>query len=216
MKFNKLRLLLAEGMGTFILSYTVLATDTRFSTGTASWYIALTAGLSLMLVIVLFGHISGAHVNPAVTIAMWTLKKIDSATAIVYVSTQLLAGAIALYVFNSVAAEPLASTGNGTFYGSVFLNEAIGSAVLAIGIAAVLAKKAGSLSAAAMVGASFSIGSILASINAPGFLNPALALAHNSWDKTVVIASVIGMIAGVNMYYYMFRDDQAVQTKRRK
>src|SRR5258706_8238983 len=47
------------------------------------------------------GHISGAHINPAVTTALWATKKIDSRTAVSYILAQLVGaviGAILTYI----------------------------------------------------------------------------------------------------------------------
>src|SRR3954451_15444014 len=36
------------------------------------------------------GHISGCHINPAVTIALWATRKVDSRTAISYIGAQIV------------------------------------------------------------------------------------------------------------------------------
>ena len=65
------------------------------------------------------------------------------------------------------------------------------------------------------IGASLVLGSMVASVAAPGFLNPAIALADNAWDKTVVIAPIIGITVGMNLYHYGFEGSEA-HAKRRK
>src|SRR5207249_4716414 len=40
------------------------------------------------------GHISGAHFNPAVTIGVWVVGKIEGARAIVYIVSQLVGAAL--------------------------------------------------------------------------------------------------------------------------
>src|SRR3990167_9623210 len=65
--------------------------------------IALAHGLVLMTMIYSLAHISGAHFNPAVTIAMLINKRINSGEAIPYVVSQLggasLAGFLLLSLF---------------------------------------------------------------------------------------------------------------------
>jgi aquaporin Z len=56
--------------------------------------VALAHGLVLAVMVSVIGHISGGHVNPAVTISAWVAGKIDSARAVLYIVAQL-AGAIA-------------------------------------------------------------------------------------------------------------------------
>ena len=49
-------------------------------------------GFLLMAIVYGIGTISGAHVNPAVTIAMWSIKKISPRDAGFYILAQLLGG----------------------------------------------------------------------------------------------------------------------------
>jgi MIP family channel proteins len=56
--------------------------------------IAVAHGLVLAIMVSVLGHISGGHVNPAVTISAWVTNQIATAAAIVYIVAQL-AGAIA-------------------------------------------------------------------------------------------------------------------------
>lgn len=94
--------LTAEAVGTAILVFigagsvplTVFLTAGAGGTG-----IDGTAGLStisfafafaIMAAIYSIGHISGCHINPAVTIALLATRKIDSSTAISYIAAQLV------------------------------------------------------------------------------------------------------------------------------
>ena len=56
--------------------------------------IALAHGLVLMSMIYATGHVSGAHINPAVTISMWVTKRIGSVKAIGYIISQLLGATV--------------------------------------------------------------------------------------------------------------------------
>lgn len=49
--------------------------------------VALTFGLVVTALIYAFGHVSGAHFNPAVTVGLLILKKIDNLSAIKYIAT---------------------------------------------------------------------------------------------------------------------------------
>src|SRR5580698_6587540 len=55
--------------------------------------IALTFGLIVLAMIYTVGDISGAHLNPAVTIGFWTARRLPGRDVIQYVSSQL-AGAL--------------------------------------------------------------------------------------------------------------------------
>ena len=56
--------------------------------------IALATGLVLAIMVSVIGHISGGHVNPAVTVAVWVTNQISTAMAAIYIAAQL-AGAAA-------------------------------------------------------------------------------------------------------------------------
>ncbi len=194
----------AEFIGTALLSFVVLILAHMFGLGTAAWYISLSAGVTLAFIVAVFGQYSGAHVNPAITVGLWTLKKIDTATAIVYVSTQMLAGAVALLTYNYLASEKVAMSGAAAFSGRVFIAEMLGAVVFGMGVASVVVRKVEGAYASFTVGASLTLGALVASVAAPGFLNPAVALANNAWDKTVATAPIIGIVVGMNVYYYIF------------
>jgi aquaporin Z len=51
--------------------------------------IALTFGLIVVAVVYTFGDISGAHLNPAVTIGFWTAQRISSPDVLLYAAAQL-------------------------------------------------------------------------------------------------------------------------------
>jgi aquaporin Z len=63
--------------------------------------VALAHGLALAIMVSVTAHISGGHVNPAVTVSLWVTGKINTARAGVYIVAQLLGatlGAFALRV----------------------------------------------------------------------------------------------------------------------
>ncbi len=59
----------AECLGTFILSFTVFLSVGAGLAGSVPIAVPLVAGLALGLCVYTIGHISGAHLNPAVTLA---------------------------------------------------------------------------------------------------------------------------------------------------
>jgi len=72
--------------------------------------IALAHGLVLMVMIYAIGHISGAHVNPVVTLSMWVTKRISFVKGLFYIIAQLLGavlGALLLFVIFPNAPEAL-------------------------------------------------------------------------------------------------------------
>ncbi|MCC7206120.1 MAG: aquaporin [Anaerolineae bacterium] len=87
---------LAEFIGTFMLIFVGAGAATGLAqTGDASaslLLVALAHGLILITIITTFGHISGAHVNPAVTLGLLVGGKIDVVRAVAYWIVQFAGG----------------------------------------------------------------------------------------------------------------------------
>src|SRR5437773_174869 len=77
--------LLTELVGTFLF-FSVIALS-----GPVGVLAPLAIGCALMVMVYMGGHISGAHYNPAVTLAVWMRGKIKPDEAIPYMVVQLLA-----------------------------------------------------------------------------------------------------------------------------
>ena len=127
---------LAELTGTFSLVWlasTTMAVYAERAPGDPSANTlvnALAYGLALMVVIYAIGPISGCHINPAVTIALWSVGKIPLNEGIAYMVAQLFGGILAgivhatlLGVGASSAGLTLPGTGIGD--GQVAIIEAI-------------------------------------------------------------------------------------------
>ncbi|RBW67491.1 MIP/aquaporin family protein [Bacillus taeanensis] len=86
--------LIAEFLGTYFLIFAGTgAVVINELTGSLTHVgIALTFGLVVMALIYTFGHISGAHFNPAVTIGFFVNGDIQKRDAVYYVIIQTLAG----------------------------------------------------------------------------------------------------------------------------
>jgi aquaporin Z len=81
--------LLTEFVGTFLF-LTVVALS-----GQAGPLAPLAVGMGLMAMVYMGGHVSGAHYNPAVTLALFLRRVIPAATMVQYWITQLMAGLLA-------------------------------------------------------------------------------------------------------------------------
>ena len=173
---RKIAMILAEFLGTAILTAVILAV-TRSNVG-IPYFIGLAAGVSLAVGMVVFGAISGAHFNPAITIGMWTARKIQALPAIVYVAAQLLGAAVA-YLLYTYFVRTLPSTGE--YEPRILVAEAVGAFVFSLGWAAVVYHKLEGGKAAFVVGAAFMVGVIVATLGSIGLLNPAVALGMRSW-----------------------------------
>ena len=83
---------LVEFLGTFLLLISILATGNAFI-----------IGATLALIVLLVGGISGAHVNPAVSLAMFIKSAITAAEFGGYVVSQLLGATAAFYAYKALA-----------------------------------------------------------------------------------------------------------------
>ncbi|MGB0572117.1 MAG: aquaporin [Alphaproteobacteria bacterium] len=63
-------------------------------------------GAILVVLILVFGPISGAHFNPAVTLAFLIRREITPGHAAIYVVVQILAGLVGVYVAHVMFGEP--------------------------------------------------------------------------------------------------------------
>jgi glycerol uptake facilitator protein len=138
--------LVAEVIGTAILVFIGAGSVplTVFLTGSQPFGSAELSTISFAFAFAIFaavysvGHISGCHINPAVTIALLATRKIDLATAVPYIVAQLIGafvGAALTYVIligNDPATLGLGAVAvnakAGNFIG--FLAEVIGTAIL--------------------------------------------------------------------------------------
>lgn len=84
--------LVSECVGTFLLLTSILFTG--------NWLII---GLTLAAVIYITGNISGGHMNPAVSVAMYLKGAIDASECVAYSLSQVLGSVIALYAFKTFA-----------------------------------------------------------------------------------------------------------------
>jgi glycerol uptake facilitator protein len=150
---------LAELVGTFVLVFlgtgSVVTTvflfqgkagieGNAFNVGIemAAWVaIALAFGLAVIAMIYCFGHISGTHINPSVSIALWATKRFPTQDMIAYVVAQCAGaslGSLAVAAVWGARAIPtgLAATGmfDGVSYGQAMLCEGIGTFILMLTI----------------------------------------------------------------------------------
>ena len=110
--------LVAEFIGTFALIFIgvgAIAADQITGGKLGLTGIALAHGLAIGVMASAVGAISGGHFNPAVTIGLWSAKKIDMNNAIAYIVSQCLGAiAAAFLIKQAVPADVLAAVGMGT------------------------------------------------------------------------------------------------------
>ena len=93
--------------------------------------ISLAHGAAIGLMVYAFGHISGAHINPAVTIPMIITKKISAADGAGYIALQLIGGIVAAFTLWITLPELGAAVNFGTKAPGDLIN---GSPISALGL----------------------------------------------------------------------------------
>jgi MIP family channel proteins len=214
---STLRPLVAELIGTFFLVFCGVgaAVSELYRSGTVGFLgIAVANGIALAIGITATMAASGGHLNPAVTIGMWSIGRIDAAKAAKYIVSQLaggilavlaikmlypeMAGQIAIYGAPRLATDVTATQG--------ILIEAIMTFLLAFAVMGTMvdgrAPKIGGLGVGLIV-----VCDVLAGGQMTGAaMNPARAFAPmlvgNMWTGVAIywVGPVLGAIVAMQIY----------------
>jgi len=87
------RAIVAEFIGTFALIFIGAGAGALGIGGLVG--VAFAHGLVVLTFAYAYGHISGTHINPAITISLWLARAVDSMTAVYYIAAQLLGAVVA-------------------------------------------------------------------------------------------------------------------------
>lgn len=210
---QKTAALVAEFVGTAVLSSAVLAMSGRTS---FPFFGAIIAGLTMVLMVMVVGSVSGAHINPIVTIGLWTMRKVQSTQALVYIAAQMLGGIAAWQLNEFLLDQPLRNIASGGLDWRIMTAEAIGALVFGLAVAAAYMRNYDVGKLALTVGTGLVLGMIVASVAANGLINPAVAVGLQSWDWSYALGPVAGAIIGMNLYGLVFSDRTAVAATTRK
>lgn len=200
---------LAEGLAAFALVFAgcgAVVTNASYDDALGAVGIALVFGLVIMVMVYATGHLSGAHINPAVTVAFTLTRHFPPRDAAAYIAAQC-AGAIAaalvlLAIWPSQPAE-LGATAPTVAVGSALVYEALLSAFLMFVIMAVATDtRAVGAAAAIAIGGTIGLDALFggpvtgASMNPARSLGPALAAWE--WRDAWVYAAgpIIGAALG--------------------
>ncbi|XP_069076166.1 aquaporin-4-like isoform X2 [Pleurodeles waltl] len=189
--------------------------------------IALCFGLSIATMVQCFGHISGGHINPAVTIAMLCTRKISLAKSIFYVIAQCLgaivgAGLLYLVTPPNVAGNLGITTVDGHLSaGHGLLIELIITFQLVFTIFATCDSKRKDVtgSVALAIGFSVTIGHLFAINYTGASMNPARsfgpAVIKGKWDNHWIywIGPIIGAVIAGGLYEYVYCPDNEIKQR---
>ena len=189
------RKLVTEFIGTFFLVLTVgLAVTGEVALA------AVAIGSVLMVMVYMGGHVSGAHYNPAVTLAVWLRGKIESTEAVAYIGTQLGGAIVAALISNLVAGTTFApAPADGVGLGVFFLLELLFTFALALVVlnVATAPTTAGNSFYGLAIGFTVLVGAVVAGPHTGGVYNPAVGFGP------VVIDSMLGEGTLSNLWVYL-------------
>ncbi|KAJ1429181.1 Major intrinsic protein [Sesbania bispinosa] len=202
----------AEFIGTFILMFAGIATaivNQKINGSETLIGCAGATGLAVMIIILSTGHISGAHLNPAVTISFAALKHFPWKNVPVYIGAQVLASICAAFALKGIF-HPFMSGGvtvPSVGDGQAFALEFIISFNLMFVVTAVATdtRAVGELAGIA-VGATVMLNILIAGPATGGSMNPVRtlgpAIAANNYKGVwlYLIAPILGALGGAGAY----------------
>ncbi|PON57285.1 Major intrinsic protein [Parasponia andersonii] len=203
----------AEFIGTLMLIFAATAIAILYPNTHESdtlIVVAVATGLTVMIIIFSTGHISGAHLNPAVTVAFAALKHFPWAHVPVYIGAQMLGSLCAAFALKGVF-HPMTGSGGVTVpsapYGQAFALEFIVTFILMFVNCAVATdtRAVGELAGIA-VGATVMLNNFIAGVKTGASMNPVRTLgpavaAHNFQAIWIyLIAPFLGALFGAATY----------------
>ena len=213
MQFTTAAKLLAEFLGTAMIVAGVIGAGFMVATLGAGFplgltMIAATVAAVLFVSISILGPVSGAHFNPAVTIAFLMRKAISSVAAAGYIASQVVGAIFGAVVANLMFEVPwLEISATGRFSAGTFLGEVVATFGLVL-LILLLVKFEKSHLIAASVAAWIFAGHIFTS--STSFANPAVTIGRIFSDSAAsispdsalwfVLAQLVGMAVALIVF----------------
>lgn len=204
-----------ELIGTFLLVFFGCATIVvNESTGGLIGHmgISFTFGLVVMTVVFAIGHVSGGHVNPAVTIAFACAGKFPWNRAIPYIIAQVV-GAILASLLLKATLSTTGAVGSTVPSGSImqaFLLEVIMTAFLMfVAMSVATDARASTMLAAVAIGSAVAVDIVIggpatgASMNPARSIGPAVVMMQLEYIWLYTAAPIIGAILGGFTYVWV-------------
>jgi aquaporin NIP len=211
----------AEAIAAFALVVAgcgAIVADDRYAGALGAVGVALVFGLVIMVMVYATGHLSGAHINPAVTLAFTLTRHFPAREALAYVAAQLagaVAGALVLLAVWTSRPAHLGATLPTVSAGSAFVYELLLTAFLMFVIMAVATDtRAVGAAAAIAIGGTVGLDALFGGPVTGASMNPARsfgpALASGEWHQFwIYIAGPIAGAALGALAYQLVRGEAA-------
>ena len=217
--------LLSEFIGTLLLTLVCTSTGLPIASKVPSdLHGALVGGLGVATLVVGFGHVSGAHINPAVTVSFLAAGEIDLVRAICYIAMQLLGAVGGSCILSFLA--PADARGNlgmttitkGVTVPQAILVEFIITFMLCYTVHAICDKRREDIggSKALIVGLAVIVGCLFGGPYTGASMNPARsfgpATVMNSWKNHWVywVGPLSGAVAAAITYFYILKQQPPI------
>nr|AOS51479.1 aquaporin NIP6-1-like protein [Calamus jenkinsianus] len=202
----------AEFVGTFMLVFVSAAAAIieHQSDGAVTLFgVAASSGLAAGIVILSIGHISGAHLNPSVTIAFATFKHFSWEQVLVYIAAQMSASLCAAFTLKAIF-YPILGAGvtvpSGSVVAAFVMEFIIGFNLMFVTTAVATDVRAVGELAGIAVGATVTMNGLIAgkisgaSMNPARTLGPAVAANNFAAIWLYFTAPILGALAGAGAY----------------
>ncbi len=214
-RVGELRVLAAEGIGTFGLVFAgtgAVVIDAETGGGVGHVGVGLTFGLIVMVMIYAVGHVSGAHFNPAGTLAFAVGRHFPWRVVPRYWAAQLLGALLASGLLRGLfgdAANLGATLPRGSAGQSLVLEAVLTFFLMFVITAVATDTRAVGQAAAIAIGGTVGLEALFAGPISGASMNPARSLAPAlvSWtwsDQWLYVAGpALGAVAGVLAYQFV-------------
>jgi aquaporin NIP len=211
----------AEGIAAFALVFAgcgAIVADSRYHGALGTVGIAIVFGLIIMVMVYATGHLSGAHINPAVTIAFTLTRHFPARDAVAYVGAQIAGatgGALVLLAVWTDKPAHLGATLPSVGSGSALVYELVLTAFLMFVIMAVATDtRAVGAAAAIAIGGTVGLDALFGGPVTGASMNPARslgpALVAGEWRDLWIY--LVGPVAGAALgalAYQLVRGEHA-------
>ncbi|KAF5763796.1 putative major intrinsic protein [Helianthus annuus] len=221
------RKVLAEAVATFLLVFVTCgsaALTTSDDRKVSQLGASLAGGLIVTVMIYAVGHISGAHMNPAVTLAFASVGHFPWVQVPIYTAAQFTGSILASFALR-IMLEPITNLGtttpSGTELQALIMEIIVTFSMMFVTSAVATDSKAVGELAGMAVGSAVCITSILAGPVSGGSMNPARtigpALASNNYKGiwVYIVGPITGTLSGVMCYNFIRstnEQDQAISS----